>query len=94
MVADKLQMNTAMCLITLYVQNCTIQTICVLTLVTCLYNLNFRKEVGITIKSKETSSKLVSYENHWLRLYKLHWLLFVSVNANLQDLIPTVAALL
>ena len=26
-------------------------------------------------------------------LYKLHWLLFVSVHTNLQDLIPTLALL-
>ena len=49
-------------------------------------------------KSKETSSKLASYPamkslaTH--ALYKLHWLLFVSVHTNLQlqDLIPTLAA--
>ena len=53
--------------------------------------LNFRKEVGITIKSKETSSKLARYEITGYPLYKLHWVLFVSVNTNLQDLIPTLA---
>ena len=53
--------------------------------------LNFKKEVGITIKSKKTSSKLASYEITGYPLHKLHWLLFVSVNTNLQDLIPTLA---
>ena len=48
-------------------------------------------EIGITIKSKETSSKLASYEITGYPLYKLHWLLFVSVHTNLQDLIPTLA---
>ena len=43
------------------------------------------------MKSKETSSKLASYEITGYPLYKLHWLLFVSVNTNLQDLIPTLA---
>ena len=38
MAADKLHINTAMCMITLIVQNCTIQTECVFTLVICLYN--------------------------------------------------------
>ena len=46
-----------------------------------------KKEVGVTIKSKETSSKLASYEITDDPLYKLHWLLFVSVHTNLQDLI-------
>ena len=49
----------------------------------------------ITIKSKETSNKLrsqlSSYEMTGYPLYKLHWLLFVSVRTNLQDLIPTLA---
>ena len=55
-------------------------------------NRNFKKEVGIAIKSKETSSKLASYEITGYKLYKLHLLLFVSVHTNLQDLIPTLAA--
>ena len=55
-------------------------------------DLKFKKEVGITIKSKETSSKLSSYEITDYPLYKLHWLLFVSVHTNLQELIPTLAA--
>ena len=48
-------------------------------------------EVGITVKGKETSSQLSSYEITDYPLYKLHWLLFVSVHTNLQDLIPTLA---
>ena len=32
-----------------------------------------------------------SYEITGYPLYKLHWLLFVSVHTNLQDLIPTLA---
>ena len=45
------------------------------------------KEVGITIKISQLSSyKITGYP-----LYKLHWLLFVSVHTNLQDLIPTLA---
>ena len=59
-------------------------------------NLKFKKEVGITIKSKETSSKVASYPvmkslQLATPLYKLHWLLFVAVHTNLQDLIPTLA---
>ena len=54
-------------------------------------NLKFKKEVGITIKSNKTSSKLASYEITGHPLYKLHWLLFVSVHTHLQDLIPTLA---
>ena len=54
-------------------------------------NLKFKKGVGITIKDKETSSKLASYEITDYPLYKLHWLLFVSVYTNLQELIPTLA---
>ena len=57
-------------------------------------NLKFKKEVGVTIKSKETSSKLARYSNYEITgylLYKLHWILFVSVHTNLQDLIPTLA---
>ena len=56
------------------------------------YKHKFKKKVGITVKSKETSSKLASYEiTATYVLYKLHWLLFVSVHTNLQDLIPTLA---
>ena len=53
------------------------------------YKLKFKKEVGITIKSKETSSKLAGYPA--MKSLNLHWLLFVSVYTNLQDLIPTLA---
>ena len=53
--------------------------------------IKFKKEVGITIKSKETSRKLANYEITGYPLYKLHWLPFVSVHTNLQDLIPTLA---
>ena len=83
--------------------------------------LNFKRGVGITIKSKETSGKLAiynSYENPDYPLYKPHWLLFVAfcacsckhnsswlanythactnethTIANLQDFIPTLAAI-
>ena len=43
-------------------------------------------------KSKETSSKLSYYEITGYPLYKLHWLIFVSVHTNLQDLIATLVA--
>ena len=56
----------------------------------------------ITIKSKETSSKLASYpamkslatnlSTSCTGYYNLHWLLFASAHTNLQDLIPTLAA--
>ena len=35
--------------------------------------------------------QLSSYEITGYPLYKRHWLLFVSVHTNLQDLIPTLA---
>ena len=59
----------------------------------CIYK--FKKEAGITIKSKETSSKLASYPamKYWLPILQAALaILFVSVHTNLQDLIPTVAA--
>ena len=62
--------------------------------VTRLYTeliIKFKKEVGIKIKSKETSSKPANCEITVYPLYKLHWLLFVSVHTNLQHLIPTLA---
>ena len=49
--------------------------------------ITVKKGVEITIKSKETSGKLdiqlrTSYEISDYPLYKPHWLLFVSVDAN------------
>ena len=62
------------------------------------YCKKFKKEVWITIKSKETSSKLARASYPAMRSLATHstsctgWLLFVSVHTNLQDLIPTLAA--
>ena len=48
--------------------------------------MKFKKGVGIAIKSKGISSKLASqlssYEITGYPLYKLHWLLFVSIHTN------------
>ena len=43
-------------------------------------NKNFKKEVGITIKSKETSNQLSSLEIASYPLYRQHWVLTVYVH--------------
>ena len=45
-------------------------------------NLKFKKESGITLKSKDTSIQLSSLEIASCPLYRWHWLLFVSIHAN------------